>query len=61
VLCLALLIGLAAMRHGNVRSDLAPITEWLLFASGIWWLTFVYYSATTPNNSSKPTPRRGAA
>jgi len=61
VLCLALLIGLAAMRHGNVRSDLAPITEWLLFASGIWWLTFVYYSATAPNNSSKPTPLRGAA
>jgi hypothetical protein len=59
--CLALLIALAAMRHGNVRPDLAPITEWLLFASGIWWLTFVYYSVTAPDNSSKPTPLRGAA
>ncbi|MER8277457.1 hypothetical protein, partial [Acinetobacter baumannii] len=61
LLCLALLIALAAMRHANVRPDLAPITEWLLFAAGIWWLTFVYYTATAPNNASKPTPLRGAA
>lgn len=51
LLCLALLIALAAMRHGNVRPDLAPITEWVLFACGTGWLTFVYYSAAAPNNA----------
>lgn len=53
LLCLALLIALAAMRHGDVLPDLAPITEWLLFASGICWLSFVYYSATGPNGDSR--------
>jgi len=50
-LCLALLIALAAMRHGGMRPDLAPTTEWLLFALATWWLTFVYYSVTAPRYS----------
>jgi len=52
--CLAFLIALGVMRHGNVRLDLAPITEWLLFALSTAWLTFAYYTATTSNNSFKP-------
>ena len=51
LVCLALLIALAAMRHGGIRPDLAPITEWLLFALATGWLTFVYYSVTAPNYS----------
>lgn len=47
-LCLALLIALAAMRHGGIRPDLAPITEWLLFALATSWLVLVYYSVTAP-------------
>lgn len=55
VLCLALLIALAAMRHGGLRPDLAPITEWLLFGLAILWLTFVYYSVVVPNYSLEHT------
>lgn len=51
LLCLSLLIALAAMRHAGMRPDLAPTTEWLLFAVAIGWLTFVYYSVTAPNRS----------
>lgn len=54
VSCLAALIALAAMRHGGIRADLAPITEWLLFALATCWLTFAYYSVTAPGQQ----PRR---
>ena len=50
-----LLIALAAMRHGGVRPDLAPITEWLLFGLAISWLTFVYYAVVVPNYSLEHT------
>ena len=55
LLCLGLLIALAAMRHAGMRPDLAPITEWVLFAVAIGWLTFVYYSVTAPDHSRKQT------
>jgi multisubunit Na+/H+ antiporter MnhG subunit len=55
VFCLALLIALAAMRHGGLRPDLAPMTEWFLFASATCWLTFAYYSVTAPSRSLKRT------
>lgn len=50
-LSLALLIALAAMRHAGIRPDLAPITEWLLFALATGWLVVVYYSVTAPNKA----------
>lgn len=57
LLCLGLLIALAAMRHAGMRPDLAPITEWLLFAVAIGWLTFVYYAVTKPDHSrTRPRP-----
>lgn len=61
LLCLALLLALAAMRHGNVLPELAPLTEWLLFASGIGWLALVYYSVTAPENAPEPARPRGEA
>ena len=61
LVCLALLLALAVMRHGNVRPDLAPLTEWLLFAFSAAWLAVVYYITTTPNNAFKPKPLRGPA
>ena len=59
-LCLALLIALAAMRHGGVRPDLAPVTEWLLFAVAIAWLAFVYRSAMAPREDPAATRRASA-
>jgi hypothetical protein len=44
--CLALLLALSWMRHEGGRVDLAPMTEWALFALATSWLTFVYYSVT---------------
>lgn len=60
LLCLGLLTALAAMRHAGMRPDLAPTTEWLLFAAAIGWLAFVYYSVTAPDHSLENTrPSQG--
>jgi len=60
LVCFGLLLALGAMRHANVFPNLAPITEWALFALTAVWVLFTY-TASAPNNSFKPTPLRGAA
>jgi hypothetical protein len=56
-ICLALLLALAAMRHAGLRPELAPLTEWLLFAAAIAWLAFVYHAVTAPSSPADPTGR----
>lgn len=60
LVCFGLLLALGAMRHANFFPNLAPITEWSLFALTAVWVLFAY-AASAPNNSFKPTPPCGAA
>ncbi|TCZ80380.1 hypothetical protein [Lysobacter sp. N42] len=63
---LVLVVVTSAMYYGNLLPEHLAAAQKAVFVLGSLWLACVYQlsealSAVTPNNSSKPTPLRGAA